>query len=268
MRPFLRKIKNLCLRINLGSGFRNKVVFTLICLRMEFTKLKGLCEKLLLCFSVDGFIYVLGLHQWSGKPFKLAIRTSNYADYHILWEFLCGGLYYESPTLVDRFCDCGANIGVFSIHAGLLFPSAKIICYEPDAANFHLLKKNLSLNGIAADCRHCGVWSSNITGYFHPNESVSGTISEEPSEYPIRCEIPEVDESTWLKMDIEGAEYEVMPAVIEKGNLPITISMELHNFSQRGKSLWNLLEKCGYSLRKVTDGSPEPYWVVVNATFK
>jgi FkbM family methyltransferase len=268
MRKLLRKIKNLLIKINCGRGIRDKIVFSLICLRMEFPTSRRTCDHFLLYFSAEGFISVAGLHQWTAKTFKLAIRSSNSADYQILWEFLCGGLYFEIPKKIDRICDCGANIGVFCIHAGLLFPTARIVCYEPEEANFQLLLKNLSLNGIEADCRRCGVWSSNITGYFHPNESFNGFISEEPSEYPIRCELPEVGDSTWLKMDAEGAEYEVMPVLIKNGNLPRTISIEVHDFFQRGRNLCNLLEKSGYSLRTVTDGSAEPESAIVYATAK
>jgi len=162
--------------------------------------------------------------------------------------------------------DCGANIGFFAVHAGLLFPNAKIVCYEPEGKNFEMLKRNLLLNGIQADCRLRGVWSSDFSGFFHPRESFDGFISKEPSLYPVDCELPEIQRKTWLKLDVEGAEYEVLPAVLEQDELPLHISMEVHDFHNRGGAIKDLLVLKGYELQIVTDGSNQPPFADISAS--
>ena len=42
----------------------------------------------------------------------------------------------------DLIFDIGANIGVFAGHSASLFPDARIICVEPDDANFDILRSN------------------------------------------------------------------------------------------------------------------------------
>ena len=46
------------------------------------------------------------------------------------------------------FWDIGANIGVFSLYAGLK-PTARVLAFEPAAGSFALLSRNIELNGMA-----------------------------------------------------------------------------------------------------------------------
>jgi FkbM family methyltransferase len=154
---------------------------------------------------------------------------------------------------------------LFAVHAGLIFPRAKIICFEPDRKNFEMLLKNLEQNNIKADCLQRGVWSSKISGYFHCRQAFDGFISLDPSEFPVECEVPQISSQTWLKMDIEGGEYEVLPTIMSSDILPKHISMEIHDFYVRGERLTNLMKSMGYELHIVTDGSNEPAFAEVTA---
>jgi FkbM family methyltransferase len=196
------------------------------------------------------------------------IRTGNFADNFIFWEFISGGFYLAPALQPKLILDCGANIGFFAIHAGLSFPRVRIVCYEPEARNFELLRENLSLNQIEAECRPCGVWSSKTSGFFHPNESFDGHISKVPSPYPVECEVPEIFEDTWLKLDVEGAEYEVLPALLANLPLPKCVSMEVHDYHKRGEILIQLLKNNGYRLRIMTDGSATPEFADIAATLE
>ncbi len=80
------------------------------------------------------------------------------------------------------------------------------------------------------------------------------------------CEVPEIEESTWLKMDVEGAEYEVLPAVLAKLPLPRHISMEVHDYHNRGSVLKNLLLDHDYVLRVTTDDSEAPMFAEISAS--
>jgi len=48
----------------------------------------------------------------------------------------------------DTFFDVGANIGVYSIYAALRHPRARVIAFEPESANLHLLRDNVVQNGL------------------------------------------------------------------------------------------------------------------------
>jgi FkbM family methyltransferase len=252
----LRTLRNITRKSIDGVSFIDKWKCMLVCLQFETRFLCAFSKISLKFFFRQGFLVINLVHRVSGKACKIFLRSGNDADLFIFWEFLGG--FYKPPSSASTIVDCGANIGLFALHAGLVFPKAGITCYEPDMKNYDLLCKNLEQNNIHADCVPCGVWSSKISGYFHPRNSFDGFISVEPSEFPVECEVPKIGEGTWLKMDIEGAEYQVLPAILEQKPLPIYVSMEIHDYYSRGGKLIDLLHRCGYRLQIVTDKSKEP----------
>jgi FkbM family methyltransferase len=265
MRSKLRRDKNILLKANRGVGIANKFFLLLNCLEIELSATSNLAKTAKQIFWKNQTIKLNVRHVYCDKECILIIRLQNRADTEVLAEFLAGGLYYEAPQTTNFILDCGANIGLFAIHAGLLFPNAKIVCYEPEPKNFELLQKNLEANGILADCRKCGVWSSEINGFFHPAESFNGHISLNPSAYPIRCEVPEITPQTWLKLDVEGAEYEVLPKILSQGSRPQIIAMEVHDYHRRGQLIRDMLIDAEYKLTTVTDGSPAPESAIISA---
>jgi FkbM family methyltransferase len=186
----------------------------------------------------------------SGKPLVINMRCGNEADYLVVGELIMGG--YEMPvgkTIVPAaILDCGANIGVFALQAYARFPQLPIKCYEPDAANVEQLKLNLANNGIKAVVESKAVWSETAQFFFHPGASYTGFVSREKSAWPISCELPKVLDNCWLKLDVEGAEYEVLPALLRNGPNPVLISMEIHDFARRGQVLMDLLNRHGYGI--------------------
>jgi len=48
----------------------------------------------------------------------------------------------------DTLFDVGANIGVYTVYAALRHPRARIVAFEPEYANLHLLRDNVVLNGL------------------------------------------------------------------------------------------------------------------------
>lgn len=261
--PKLRNIRNFFRKVNAGFSISDKAKCFLLCCKVENKIRPDMVDRFLNWAAKDGLLDIELWHRRSGKKCKISIRAGNHADYFIFWEFLGG--FYDPPVSVSQIVDCGANIGLFALHAGLIFPKAQIICFEPEQKNFKLLQKNLEQNNIKAQCFKKGVWSSKISGYFHLRQAFDGFISLEPGDFSVECEVPEIAPETWLKMDVEGAEYEVLPTVMRGQILPAYISMEVHDFHLRGGTLTDLMKSKGYSLRIVTDGSPEPMFAEVTA---
>src|ERR1700690_1657558 len=71
--------------------------------------------------------------------------------------FLMGTFEQHTCELFDRLLeegmtivDAGANIGFYSLQAARkVGPSGKVYAFEPEPANFALLKKNIEMNGYA-----------------------------------------------------------------------------------------------------------------------
>lgn len=191
-----------------------------------------------------------------GHEVCLLMRQGNLADYAIGGEMLWGA--YESPSVKPAtIVDGGANIGMFAIVAHARFPGTPIICYEPDTDNLLQLERNLKINQVPAKVVPKGLWSSETTLYFHPGLSYTGYIDQTPSEFPIACTTPEISEGCWLKLDIEGSEYEVLPQVLKQSVKPAFISMEIHQNDTAGAGLVRQLESAGYRLRTPHDPSPD-----------
>jgi FkbM family methyltransferase len=75
------------------------------------------------------------------RPVFLRRNTSDFRTF--LQVFVEKG--YDIPKMenVAVILDAGANIGLFSVLMKSKFPSAKVICIEPDIDNYAQLKKNL-----------------------------------------------------------------------------------------------------------------------------
>ncbi|EGJ30485.1 methyltransferase, FkbM family [Moorena producens 3L] len=198
----------------------------------------------------------------NSKLTQFSMRQGNEADYLMVGEIVRGGYClpsFEPKTIVDG----GANIGAFAIQAFNYFPKAKLICYEPDDHNFKQLHANLSLNSCEANVHKLGLWSKNITLYYHSQSSQTGYIDEQPPGIPISCILPEIGSECWLKLDVEGAEYEVIPALFKASQFPDWISMEIHEFDTKGQSLLLLLKEHGYTIQGGED--PEVSCTVISA---
>lgn len=199
-------------------------------------------------FGSDGYVR-LAIRR-DARRIVCDLRCKNEADYLVAGEMVMGGyaLPHEVKARPTAIVDGGANIGVFALQASARFPDLPITCYEPDTANIAQLRRNLNENRIVAEIVSKALWSRSAELFFHPGESYTGFVSSDPSSFPISCLLPPVPDGCWLKLDIEGAEYEVLPALLSQNAKPAIISMEIHDYARRGESLLNLLRQHGYSI--------------------
>ncbi|MCS7078544.1 MAG: FkbM family methyltransferase [Chloracidobacterium sp.] len=84
-----------------------------------------------------------------------------------------------------------------------------------------------------------------------------------PPGVPIPCVLPEIGPDCWLKLDVEGGEYEVVPALLARGDYPRRLTMKIHHFNQRGLSLIAQLQEHGY--RITGDLSPTLNCTIIEA---
>ena len=67
----------------------------------------------------------------------------------------------------DIFFDIGANIGVYTIYAALRHPGARVVAFEPEYSNLHLLRDNIIENDLQDRVEVYSVALSNHTGLSH-----------------------------------------------------------------------------------------------------
>ncbi len=166
-------------------------------------------------------INVLVGDQW--RP--LTLRTGRIGDLYILYEVVAFEAYRISPDLiapdtVKTIIDCGANIGLTSLYLASAYPAARIYSVEADPDNFALLRQNTESEPRIVPIHACVVAKPQAMVHFANQGPAWGrksdatgsgisvpavTVDELLSRYAI-------DRVDLLKMDIEGAEREVLAA--------------------------------------------------------
>ena len=128
----------------------------------------------------------------------------------------------DDATIVD----IGANIGIFSIMMSKKLPDAEIHCYEPQMINYQNLKSNIELNGlglgitannlaVTKDGRDIVIYNDkNNTGrssIYRKDRSCNNynTIKSVTLSSIIDSITSTRESIDYLKIDIEGAEYEL-----------------------------------------------------------
>jgi FkbM family methyltransferase len=150
-----------------------------------------------------------------------------------------GDKVYNMPGCEDSriIVDLGANVGVYSLWAAFEYPSAKIYAVEAGADNAQYLKQSISLSSLGERLylTHAAVWKtdgeltlfrSDITSRAHSvvraNDLDGHGGSETVPALTLKrlFETNRIETCDLLKVDIEGAEYDVLynspPEVMNK----------------------------------------------------
>jgi FkbM family methyltransferase len=154
--------------------------------------------------------------------------------------------------------DCGANIGLSIIYFKKLFPNAKIIAFEPDNKIFEILKKNIqSFNLLNVELHQKACWNAETTLPFYQEGADGGRhASDVVKENIIFVETVRLKnylnrDIDFLKIDIEGAEFEVLNDSIDMLHNVKNIFIEFHSFvgqEQKLPEILNVLKIAGFRL--------------------
>ena len=134
----------------------------------------------------------------------------------------------------EVFIDCGAFNGdtakKFIEKCGGNFE--KIVCFEPDAANFAALDRAFS-DDERVETVHAGVWNTNTTLKFGGGKGAGSAFSNAEGGV-VSVDVVAIDdvescqEASFIKMDVEGAEMNALKGakkVIEKNRPKLAVSI-------------------------------------------
>jgi len=177
-------------------------------------------------------------------------------------EVLAVGLGYEyPPALFDALpphstlIDCGAHIGTFAVFVALRNPTCTIAAIEPEDHNCALLEENITRNGLSDRVKVCHGAVAPHDGNFelrlsntNNGHSLTQPMNEGRRSQPTRgyslggivaqhCP----DRPYAVKMDIEGAEYDVLPQSRPAIEHALFVVMEWHVANQTKAERWGWL---------------------------
>ncbi len=164
---------------------------------------------------------------------------------------------FQSLHTKPYIIDCGSNIGLSIIYFKTIYPEAKIIGFEPDGKIFELLDHNIKSFGYDDVTLHNkGVWISETSLWFHSEGSLGGAILDQSGDEKNMVRIDTVrlrefldEKIDFLKIDIEGAEMDVLEDCKDKLSNVENIFVEYHcrvNEPQRLSALLEILTEAGF----------------------
>jgi len=174
------------------------------------------------------------------------------------------------------FLDLGANVGKVTEKLLEIDNITKIYCFEPVIKNFKILQKKFGKND-KIKLENKIVWNQKGKVNFsvgskncHTNSKITKIINDRNydkrkyiKQYEIDCidiydfieslNINNEEQYLVIKMDIEGAEYEVLPRMIEKNSIQKVdiLLVEFHKEPIPGKSKKSIIENIFKNKEKI-----------------
>lgn len=179
-------------------------------------------------------------------------RKLAYADFHSLYyqarQIFLQQIYATTlPTERPRIIDVGGHVGLASLYFGLRYPEARITSVEMDPDLCAMLESNLSTFGLTNVAVRCAAaWvhghgvsyikSGDDSGHIDPDAGGARAPSLRVADL-IQAEPVDL-----LKLDVEGAELEIIPDC--KDALPhvSNLIVEVHSLSVESARLGRLFQ--------------------------
>lgn len=179
---------------------------------------------------------------------KLTISYLDSKEFHsIKNEIYNTGIYEVDTDKADPvILDIGAHIGLATIYFKSRFPNAHIFAFEPNPEVFKLLEENIWQNGLEGiETYNIAIagskgkrklyiadgedsWSSNSS---FTKGSWSGVEKQREIEVEARRLADILDQFEVvdiLKMDVEGAEFEILKDIKKRMNKVMQLIVEIH----------------------------------------
>lgn len=170
--------------------------------------------------------------------------------------FIENEYYFKTNKTRPVIIDLGSNIGLSIIYFKLIYPKSIIQAFEPDSATFKLLEENkISLGFKDVTCFNLAITNKTGTTIFYTDNTNPGSplMSLDKERFPkdkisVNCSTLSnfiKNRIDFVKMDIEGAEAEVLLEIDNSGKISKIdqISVEYHHHIHNDKDcLSNFLE--------------------------
>ena len=200
------------------------------------------------------------------------IQLLDAASFLVMNEEIFEKQIYRFPADTETPCilDGGANIGLSAIYFKQLYPKSQVIAFEPDPEVFAVLSGNLRAFGFDdVELVKKALWSSETTLSFMQEGADAGRVGNLlPEHNVVKVETVRLRDYLdrpvdLLKLDIEGAETEVVLDCADRLANVKNLFIEYHSFTDKPQTLAPLLEavtQSGFRLYiHPIAASPQPF---------
>jgi FkbM family methyltransferase len=139
-------------------------------------------------------------------------------------EWLVANIDLEGQKIIDAGAYHGLYATIFAKAAGDL---GEVVAVDPVSSNQAVIEVNLAINGLRGRIESCVV--SNTDGEMRFSADSCGRIVDRGGIRRSSRRLPSImPEATVIKLDIEGAEFEVVPAQIDELSRARVWIVEIH----------------------------------------
>ena len=216
--------------------------------------------------------YFSGINDGLGDCYRMRCGVNLYtrrnrSDFHMIdeiWAFRKYDYFGYRVNPGDVVLDIGANIGTFSVYAARVCGASRVLSFEPFPDNYKMLTRNVEQNHLnMVTCVNQAVAGNRGPRTLRLDSADSGSHSlvVGSSEHNVQvecCTLEDVFQRfsltkiDYLKMDCEGAEYEILENATSRIQQIGRISMETHTISDRkAEDLERLLRKHHFDVRLI-----------------
>ena len=203
-----------------------------------------------------------------GTLFKVRARTM---DRSVVKEVFLKEIYNQHGISIeagDTVLDIGGHIGVFNVYASQKAKKGKVYSFEPFSENFERLEMHAKINQLTnVSCINKGV--SSVSGKqilnLSPDNNTGGHSLHLKTETDKKVEIDTITladfyeqegitKVDFLKLDCEGAEFDIVKGNLDKIKEIERIILECHPYGDNTvDEMIELLEEIGFDVKSEKD---------------
>jgi FkbM family methyltransferase len=190
----------------------------------------------------------------------LHLDPSDLSQLVVAEEILLEQVYDLNRVLFvpDVILDCGAHTGMFTVLAASKFPNSKLISFEPDPANYRWLETQKRTNHLRVDLLRAAVSTADGEALFEAGRGCGSALTANSSFTSDAITVKTLDLSKYiemlscerllLKLDVEGAEEQLLPKIVNVLPADCFLFLETHGGEESWMKSSRLLERHGFAV--------------------
>jgi FkbM family methyltransferase len=240
--------------LSAGESFRDKFVLALAVASRSRPGLGKFLKYPLRLLSEDGSLH-FAYKESATRQTTLGLIRLDYLGSDVLTFLELGARdCYRVPR---DLCPClvvdgGANLGLFTLGMARRWPEAKYVLCEPLPDNVRAISQNLADNNVSAQIEPCCLGKETSSARFKLGDANSGSLFGGGDSRFIDVAVRPLSDfvtstPALVKLDIEGAELDVLEDFLRQPRNDVYIVGELHNWPVNEEGFTNILRRAGWT---------------------